>query len=483
MAIRANRYNDPSLGAAFENIASLFAPMSGSDLAGYPAADLNRGKAASELQKQGLIDMFAQGGDDRIGIAAGLYAPNQSYHAVNTANDTARRGQDISSADTRHGQQLTYDASVYGHDQDLAGTKYASDNTLKGTVFGHVAAPLGQGEVRMVPDDVTAWATGGQVGGIDQVGAPKPLSKTEVEGELLSQMAGEDPAFVNWILGGSKDPVSAVDAEGNAVLARPHEAAGMGVYEKPSAESFKLTNVRLPDGTQATAVQTPQGLVDPQTRQPLPEGTTMFSTSATGSNTEVGLNDPTVNRIDQQLLDIGVAQGTAQSLRQMISDNAASQGLVGSVRMTAQNVMQTGNELGQFMGKNVQAINNAVREGLLDAEVATTMFDPSLPAIDMLSNMLAFQYAKSLTGERLSNEMLRSARRALGLDNWTSNQADSLSRLDTAIAQLDNQSAFLRQARGGGGIGTMGAVTVPPPAPQSQPVDDASLFQKYGLQP
>ena len=96
MTIRANRYNDPSIGQAFESLAQLFAPVSGSDLAGYAAADLNRQKAAQEAQRLGLVDLFASGqGGDNAGIAAGLYTPAQSWGAVQLGDQTTRRGQDI----------------------------------------------------------------------------------------------------------------------------------------------------------------------------------------------------------------------------------------------------------------------------------------------------------------------------------------------------------------------------------------------------
>ena len=45
MNIRANKYNDPALGAAFENIASLFAPMSAQDTVAYNTARAKKDEA------------------------------------------------------------------------------------------------------------------------------------------------------------------------------------------------------------------------------------------------------------------------------------------------------------------------------------------------------------------------------------------------------------------------------------------------------
>ena len=58
------------------------------------------------------------------------------------------------------------------------------------------------------------------------------------------------------------------------------------------------------------------------------------------------------------------------------------------------------------------------------------MFDPSIPAIDMLMNALAWQYAKGQAGDRVSNEQLRIARDAIGSSGMFNNQANSLTRLD-----------------------------------------------------
>lgn len=455
MAIRPNRYNDPALGAGFESLASLFAPMGGSDVAGYAAADASRQKALLDAQKYGLIDLFTQDGLDAsrrdvLGAASGLYNPTQGFGARDMADATSRRGQDLT----------------------LEGTKYGHDTTLRGNVFDTLLKPVGEGEIRPgLSDDIAAWV--GLPTGVEGVeGRVKPMTEDQVAGTVLQQAVDggqytSQHAADARIYAGS--PVKVLGEDGVPVFADPTSATRdrLPVYEAPNAESVKLTNVRLPDGTMTTAQQTPTGLVDPVTKQPLPPGTTMFSTAAQGSAEEVGLTRTTSSKVEQQQLDISQAIGTAQSLRNMIADNGASQGLVGYARMTAQNLMQSGTELGNFLGGTAQEAAEAARAGTLDAGLIKEMFDPSLPAIDMLGNMLAFQYAKSLTGERLSNEMLRSARAALGMNRPLSNQADSLARLDMAIQQMESQRNLLSEAMASGEIGSMAPVDVnglPPPA-------------------
>lgn len=421
MAIRPNRYNDPSLGAAFENIASLFAPMSGSDLAGYATADLTRQKAAMEAQKnQALADYFgnpAASADARDHALAGLgiINPTQGFGARDMGHAATLRGQDIDSGDRR-----------YTSDNTLRGTMYTSDNALRGSVLGNIGKPVGQGEVAAIPDEVLAWA-GLDGASYNVAGAAKPLTEAEVKGGLLSDMAGEDPDWARWVMGGSKDPL-AVQGPDGPVMAAPDRADGMGVYEKPGAA--KLTNVQLPDGSQTVAVETPDGLVDPQSGAPMPPGTTMYSTSAQGSADEVlSMGSAVRNRVDTQGMAAASALDTIGVLEEMITTSPSAQGLVGTIRGTAQNMMQTGNELGRFMGGTTAEVADAVSQGLVDAGIASEMFDPNISAIDMLMNSLAWQVAKGFSGDRVSNEQLRVARQMVGSSGMFNNQANSLTRL------------------------------------------------------
>ncbi|RLP27887.1 hypothetical protein D8676_01640 [Mesorhizobium sp. YM1C-6-2] len=93
--------------------------------------------------------------------------------------------------------------------------------------------------------------------------------------------------------------------------------------------------------------------------------------------------------------------------------------------------------------------------------------------------MLAFQYAKLQGADRLSNEMLRTARAALGLEGMTSNQASSVARLNQAIEMIERQETILSGARRGG-VNAVGVTA--PPAPTPMPVSNGGiddLVNKY----
>lgn len=96
MNIRSNRYNDPALGEAFNNIASIFAPPSAQDMAGYATAK------AKKQEAEQLSWLFNNASDPTASARAALTGV-QSYgntptgfnYGVDTQAATARRGQDI----------------------------------------------------------------------------------------------------------------------------------------------------------------------------------------------------------------------------------------------------------------------------------------------------------------------------------------------------------------------------------------------------
>jgi hypothetical protein len=179
---RYGMYNDPAMAQSFENIAKMFAPPSAQDA--YAAA-----KAAEVQQKMGaLAQMYAAVSDpnvtrdqfDRAGIATNLFAPNQSYYAVdqNNATDLKKNSAD----NTRQLQQTAMQQ--------------------QGETGRALLTPVSAGATRFVPPDIASLykVDPTQIGvvnvnpgdkavlpgGREIQGNPKPLSETEVKGGIIS---------------------------------------------------------------------------------------------------------------------------------------------------------------------------------------------------------------------------------------------------------------------------------------------------------
>lgn len=430
MAVKmSGAYNNPELAVAAQNIAAMFAPPSATEAAAYSTARANN-------QKADIVARLAQNpeyqGFDHQSILADLYDPTQSFIRVNMDDATTRRGQDITAQTSIANNALDNRTSVIG---DMFGSLAPGEMrpALPGDIagmYGLPALPAAQGNV-------------------------KPRTQAEVLGgetqRLIESGLINDQMLTSTVMGDV--PVeNIVGPDGNPIIEYRDQAVGQQPYFNQGAEAKPSNGVaRLRDGSLVPATQGTDGVWrHSQTGEPLPSDIQIFDVpQAQGTAEEVGLSTSTNSSIEKQLIDIAVAKDTAISLRDLIAESPASQGMVGWLRGTAQNVIQTGGELGSFFGGGVADVARDIENGLADAELAG-LFDPNIPAIEFLANLLAFQYAKTTTGERLSNEMVRATRKALGLDSLSSNQANSLARLNQAIEQIEAQEDILQRARNGG---------------------------------
>lgn len=438
-------YNDPALGAAFSNLASMFAPPSAQDTAAYAAA------ASKRAEENRIAQLFASTADPSaqaalIGLQTYGQTPAGFTYKTDQDNATQRYGYDQSAA-----------AARYGHDTSAATTleKAAMDN--QADVVTGLFAPLGEGEVRpAVPADIAGIFALPEVD--MAAGAPPRMSETEAKAAERMRLAREgtltDDMLLDAIIG-ERTPVEAVGPGGQPVYMSPGAAARQGAeaYVEPEAAKPRQQVWLRDDATGETR----RGFYDPATGQTLLEDGTAAPANfmpydlpkTEGTPDQTGIGVSTRNQVEKQVIELQTARDTATRLRDLVASSPASQGIVGRLRGTAQNVIQTGGELGEFFGGGVAEVTAAIEAGAADANLAGA-FDANIPAIDMLGNLLAFQYAKTTTGERLSNEMLQQTKKALGLDRLTANQADALVRLDEAIGAMDRQRDTLLGVRANG---------------------------------
>lgn len=447
MAVRKNGYYaDPALGTAFDNLASAFATPSGTDIHGYASASATREKAAR------LADLYAYAKDpaykqelaDRMGVAAGNYAPNQSYYAVDEGNDTtlktnaATNAASLAVADKNNAGALarTFAAPVVVADGQTA---FLPNQTQAATGL----PGMFRGNVTTNPGQTVTTPTNEVISGV-----PKPLTDSEVKGAILGRQSPEDQRAVA-LQGVGVAPIVGKDGEPINVLTP--NAAGRKPYIDDKRQP-QIANYKTAAGAVGTATLDKDTLKwkDTQTGVELPAGTQTYTANLQGDKDATGLGTNTKNNIDQQLVDLTLAESTSKQLRNIVSKNPAVQGLAGTIRGTVQDVLQAGGEVGQLFNVNMDKMKADIAAGRVDPDVAKKFanFDPNIPAVGLLETMLTAQIAKVLDPNgRISNDRYDQVAKRLGAGGVTGNTARTIATLDQLDKIIADRRGILSPVR------------------------------------
>ena len=352
-------YNNPQIGQAFENLAAAFAPPSGADAAGWATANAKREEAARlrELFDYSKSESYDQTRADRMGVLGGLYAPTQSFYAVDRADATTRRGQDVSAAASRYGSDRGYAASTENNvrDNSRAEATNAADNVRalatneadneralaaneadnaralqdrsmqEAGALQRYAEPVtvAQGARTFLPAQ-TAAATGlpSQLDGsaapltesqqLAQIIAAMPIeqqqqfvvdkmapTEAQVQGQERRDLRANgiltDQNLVDSIMGNV--PVeNVVGPDGKPVVVSRRDAIGQTPFINPGAQAAPQTENWIgPDGKGGTAVfdAAQSQWVDTSTKQPLAQGSRTYTGQLTGGTEATGFGKTT----------------------------------------------------------------------------------------------------------------------------------------------------------------------------------------------
>lgn len=401
MAIRPNRsYNDPALGQAFSNIAQMFAPPGGADLAGYATA---RAKG-EEADRLGALYSYAQGPNfdqstfDRMGQAAGQWNPSNGYYGVDTAATTARRGQDVTAATTLEQQRIQNAGALElqnaapvilntGQVAHLPGQTQAATG-FGGQLYGNIeAAP---GEMITTPD--------GRV----IAGTPKPLTLPEQEAAerqaLISRGLLTDDMLIEGIMG-ERAPVQAVGPEGSPVYMTPGAAARTGAapYNAPAAGSVKTSNYQTPEGRRGTARIENGRLFDSTTGAELPQGTVTFGTNIQGGADDVGLGGTKTNVTDwnKQAYEADYALQRVDTFENLLKTNPGVLGIAGTVQGFVQNAQQGARELSNLYGDNTMVRDISELSSMMAETAKVNGWNPAVAQANILALEMAYMEIKS----------------------------------------------------------------------------------------
>ncbi|WP_417578603.1 hypothetical protein [Pelagibacterium sp.] len=233
--------NNPALAQAAQNLAEIFRPPSGAELAGYANAK------ATGQQSERLAQLFADPNLpewDKRAIAAGLYNPTQSFYAQDQNNSTAMRGQDI-------GYRSNIDVANINNagalDRQNAAPILVNENQtafLPGQTQGATGLPqIMTGNINLAPGEVTHTAGGGLL-----AGPAKPLTESERDAAHIEEMRGAglftDEMFLDTIMG-ERTPVEALGPDGQPIFMTPGAATRTGATPAPSGSGSSAAEAQI----------------------------------------------------------------------------------------------------------------------------------------------------------------------------------------------------------------------------------------------
>lgn len=469
MAVRGNQFfNNPGFAQAAANLGALFAPPSGSDAAGWAAANAKRAEAdrLAQLFTAAGAPGFDQNTFDRQAVAAGVYNPTQSYRALDMGDATTRRGQDVTAATSITNNTADNERTIL--------TNRADNNTR---LLGNIYQPLNQGQIAPAIDPTVAAAFGYELPAIPQRSGLAPtLSETEVKGAILQGLPEADQRAASLSSVGVENVVGAnglpeVVSRQDAIGRQPY--FNKGAEAKPQNAVAVLPGANGQPGAQVPAIQGADGRwVHAQTGQPLPDNIRIFDLpKATGTATDVGLAPTTANetQANNQEAEVSRALQLLDLYEASVKSNPGSIGLSGLIRGTAQNAAQTASDLAASFGNTAPQVNelaNEVRAGLQN--VAPQLFDPSIPEQAFLQGTLAYALARA---ENPSGEVSRQAyerayERVQG-GGFLANQQSALAAINTNRKVLNSQLEGIRTLRAPGTGRTDTSFQTPAQAPAS----------------
>lgn len=482
MPVVGNRlYNDPSLGAAFSNLAGMFAPPSGADLSGYATANAKKAEAErlAALFEMAQSPDFNQTTFDRMGIATGNYNPTQSYYAQDQNNATALRGQDVTAATTLEGKRIEnqgalerlFATPVVAKDGD---TVYLPDQTAAATGLDPVLSgttTLAQGETAILP------------GGKALTGAPKPLTESELKATILAGLPANEQR-VAALASANVEPVMSADGKTVENVFRP-DSVGRIPAPPASTAAPETQNWQSQDGAQrGTAVfDRAKGWVDTQTGQPIPPGSITFNSSLEGGGADTGLGPSPANITAGRNLNAALdsAEFTANQVLGILAQNVNAAGvparIVGGVQSLTSSLAQTAKAFANEAPDAAVTMDNV--RGMLTS--VASGYDPDIVRVQAAIMDLAYLRAQinNPTGE-VSRQAFERALEQFGQGLFSS-QTD----LTTALKAFLSDTIASGRVRASSLLGKPPADTAPvpasvggvPPGPAVGTIEDGYRFK------
>jgi hypothetical protein len=456
----AGGFNDPSFAQAAASLGSLFAPPSGTDAAGFANA------AKTKLETQGLQTLFD------LAAKGDLRAMDPMNYALRGNAGNTFQG---------HGMTLTNQANIARGNQDTELLRSIVAPVAAGAFRAPLPAAVGErlglspAEMGAVQGTVTA-NEGQRVmlpgGGGTFEGRQRPLNESEFAAQQLAIRAGGgalNPATEAYV--DRQVPLEVIAGADGSRFVRRQDAVGQAPGAKPGTNQ-QTQNYRAPNGVVGTAVLTPQGWIDSQTRQPLPQGAFTFNTTVQGNQLDTGVVRPTAaNNTEGNSgeANLVVMKQLADQYRALLRANPGIIGIPGTVRGAAQDLVAVASEFQQAFGSQLSPEANVTADQVraVASRVSPTR-DPAIQQARLMVSDLAYKYAQAQNprGE-VSRQAFERALETLTGGMLRNNQS-ALEALDGIDQFIGRETERVRSLRNPGSL-TQGGAPAPAAAP-GQPV-------------
>lgn len=460
-----DRYGDLRPGAVRPEMPADVAGMFG--LGAFPEM---RGAATPEIVQAGIIEELAQNPNMRIddprfesrGVLAGLFRPDQtmsSEWAGIEGDLTAARIREEGAMDRQRAEPVM----VNQNQTAFLSPEEAVLRDLPEVIMGQ--ASVGRDETIVRPD-------GSQV-----LGQQTPMNKSQWEAQQLQALleSGDltTQMFVDDFLG-NQTPVEGYDDQGNVRFMSPGAAVRTGAtpYDAPSNVP---RNYVMRDGRNFITFD---GATDAQTGQPLPPGGAISNVE--GGAEDVGLpTTATRSQLQQGQIEVNKFNVLLDRARELSTD-PANFGIPGAVKGAAQDATAIAEGVATGLGftsprEALESIRNDAAANGIDPSLLPGVFDPSLPALHTVADLLVYQAAAALAGQSgraVSDYDVRRFKNVVGDPrSFMMNRERFLAKLDELQRLVSGVSQVNTQALTGGVAGAPQQPPQPPqpPSPPSPP--------------
>lgn len=196
---------------------------------------------------------------------------------------------------------------------------------------------------------------------------------------------------------------------------------------------------------------TRDGVTDAQTGQALPPGG--YKGTVQGTAADVGLTNSVTSGVQGNIISADKFLSTADAMIGL-TQNPSNFGPVGLAKSLGQEAGQSASALVQLFGGN-DVVNKEVdqaRQELMSSglgQLIPELYDPALPAIDILGGLMVYQGAAALAGQEgrgVSDKDVQFWRQMLGDPKGLFESAQSIkTKMEIAKAVVENHKALAQQ--------------------------------------